>query len=67
MLIIGNQFNRDSLSRTIKKLESEIGKELSYAVLETEDFHYRMGIGDRLIRDILEFPHQVAYDRLGVK
>jgi putative transposon-encoded protein len=67
MLIIGNQFNRDSLSRTIKKLESEIGRELSYAVLETEDFHYRMGIGDRLVRDILEFPHQVAFDRLGVK
>jgi len=67
MLIIGNQFNRDSFSRTIKKIESEIGRELSYAVLETEDFHYRMGIGDRLVRDILEFPHQVAFDRLGVK
>jgi putative transposon-encoded protein len=67
MLIIGNQFNRDSFARTIKKLESEIGKELSYAVLETEDFRYRMGIGDRLVRDILEFPHQVAYDKLGVK
>lgn len=67
MLIIGNQFNRNALSKCMNKLEAEIGKELSYAVLETEDFKYRMGVGDRLIRDILEYPHQVAFDRIGLQ
>ncbi len=67
MLIIGNQFNKEALHRSMKKIESEIGKELSYAILETEDFQYRLGIGDRLVRDIMDYPHQVAYDRIGLK
>ncbi len=67
MLIIGNQFNKDALNKAVKKIEAEIGKELSYAILETEDFKYRLGVGDRLVRDILEYPHEVAYDRIGLK
>lgn len=67
MLIIGNQFNKDTLRNTMKKIESEIGRELSFAILETEDFKYRLSVGDRLVRDILEYPHQVAYDRIGLK
>ena len=66
MLIIGNNFNRVALTKCMKKIEAEIGKELSYAILETEDFKYRLGVGDRLVRDILEYPHQVAYDRIGI-
>jgi len=66
MLIIGNQFQKDALKTAMKKIESEIGKELSFAILETEDFKYRLGVGDRLVRDILEYPHQVAYDRIGI-
>jgi putative transposon-encoded protein len=66
MLIIGNQFNRNALTKCMKNLEAEIGKELSYAILETEDFKYRVSVGDRLVRDILEYPHQIAYDRLGL-
>jgi putative transposon-encoded protein len=67
MLIIGTQFNRNALTTCMKKIEAEIGKELSYAILETEDFKYRMSVGDRLVRDILEYPHQVAYDRIGLQ
>ncbi len=67
MLVIGNQFNRIAFAKCMKKIEAELGKELSYAILETEDFKYRMSVGDRLVRDILEFPHQVAYDRIGLQ
>lgn len=67
MLIIGNQFHKDAFRTTMKKIESEIGRELSYAILETEDFKYRLSVGDRLVRDILEYPHEVAYDRIGLK
>ena len=66
MLIIGNQFQKEALKTAMKKIESEIGKELSFAILDTEDFKYRMSVGDRLVRDILEYPHQVAYDRIGL-
>ncbi len=67
MLIIGNHFNKNALTKCMKKIETEIGKEISYAILETEDFKFRMSVGDRLVRDILEFPHQVAYDKIGLQ
>ena len=47
-------------------IEAEVGKEIKYAILETDDFKYRLGVGDRLIRDIMDYPHDVALDKLGM-
>jgi hypothetical protein len=67
MLIIGNSIQKDALHLVIKKMESEIGRELKYAVLDTDDFKYRLSVGDRLVRDILEYPHRIAFDRIGIQ
>lgn len=66
LLIVAQSVHKDLLKNTIKKIESEVGKEIRYAVLDQGDFSYRQSIGDRLIRDILDYPHVVAYDRLGM-
>ena len=66
MLIIGNQFNKTAFTKCMKNIEAEMGRELSYAILETEDFKYRLSVGDRLVRDVLDYPHQIAYDRIGL-
>ena len=65
MLIIADDVKDRSLKNLILTLESEIGKELRYAVLGSEDFKYRLGIHDRLVRDVLDFPHHVVVDKLG--
>jgi len=65
MLIIADDVKERSLKNLILTLESEIGKELRYAVLGSEDFKYRLGIHDRLVRDVLDFPHHVVVDKLG--
>jgi hypothetical protein len=66
LLIVAQSVQRDSLKSTIKKIEAEIGKEIRYVVLDQGDFTYRHNIGDRLVRDIFDYPHIIAYDRLGV-
>lgn len=66
ILIVAQTVKKDALKSTIRKIESEIGKEIRYVVLDQNDFSYRNSIGDRLVRDIFDFPHIVAYDRLGV-
>jgi predicted transcriptional regulator len=66
LLIVAQSVQKDVLKNTIKKIEAEVGKEIRYAVLDQGDFNYRQSIGDRLIRDILDYPHVVAYDRLGM-
>jgi hypothetical protein len=47
-------------------MEAEIGKELVFASFETADFHYRLGMYDKLIRDILDYPHQKLLDKLNI-
>lgn len=66
ILIVGDNIKDRSLKNTISTMESEIGKELRYTVFDTEDFKYRYSVCDRLIRDVLDYPHEVVVDRLGL-
>lgn len=66
LLIVGDELNMANLERAIALIEAEIGKELSYSAFDTEDFEYRVGVHDRLIRDILDSPHTVLIDRIGL-
>jgi hypothetical protein len=67
ILVIGDQIKKGILTGVMKNLESDMGRELRYAALETEDFKYRRNVGDRLIRDILDYPHEIVLDKMGVK
>jgi hypothetical protein len=66
MLIVGDRIKRPVLESAIRDMESELGKELSYAAFSTTDFRYRLAVYDKLIRDILDYPHQTVVDRLGI-
>ncbi len=66
LLIVGDEIKEGPLKNTMAVLESEIGKQLRYTVLTVQDFKYRLGVYDRLVRDILDYPHQVYLDRIGV-
>ncbi len=66
LLIVGDDLNITKIESIIKSIEAEIGKEIAYSAFETADFQYRMGIHDRLVRDILDYPHVTLLDRLGV-
>ncbi|MEI6057640.1 MAG: hypothetical protein WCQ60_01555 [bacterium] len=67
LLIVADEMSTVRLEKAIASLEAEIGKEISYSAFDTEDFEYRLGIHDRLIRDILDFQHTVLVDRLGIE
>lgn len=62
LLIVGNNMKRGAIDETIRKLEAEIGREMSYAVFDTKEFIYRLSMYDKLIRDILDFPHEVIIE-----
>ncbi len=66
LLIVGDGIKEGPLKTTITTLESEIGKQLRYTVLTVSDFKYRLGVYDKLVRDILDYPHQIFLDRIGV-
>jgi len=60
ILIVGDKMKRNKIEEGIKKIEAEIGTELVYAVFETKEFIYRLNMYDKLVRDILDYPHQVV-------
>ena len=67
ILIIGEKINETNLAAIVKQLEIEFGRELRYAVLTTEEFRYRYSVQDRLVRDVLDYPHETILDKLGMQ
>jgi len=57
LMIVGDRIKRNVLNQVIKSLESEIGKELNYVVFDTEEYMYRLSMYDKLVCDILDYPH----------
>jgi DNA-binding Lrp family transcriptional regulator len=66
MLIAGDRVREHVLREKIKSLEAELGRELRYALLGTADFLYRLNMNDKLIRDVMDYPHRIVYDRLDI-
>lgn len=66
LLIVGDSLRKQAIQNIMKTIESEVGKELRYSAFETSEFEYRLGMYDKLIRDILDYPHKKILDRIGI-
>jgi hypothetical protein len=66
LTVVGDDLERKKIERVIHKIEAEFGKEIKYAILDTEDFHFRMFSGDKFIRDIYDYPYEYALNKLGI-
>lgn len=66
MLIAGDRIREGALREKVRSLEAELGRELRYALLTTADFLYRLNMNDKLVRDIMDYPHRIVFDRLDI-
>ena len=66
LFVVGERLNERKLREQARKLESELGKELRYTALSTEQFLYRMGMNDHLVKDIFDYPHKIVHDKLNI-
>jgi hypothetical protein len=66
MLIVGDDIQKRKLHHFIKIVESEVGAEIHYAVMDTEEFQYRRSMFDRFIRIIFESKHEKLINKLGI-
>lgn len=64
LLLVGESIFKRKLGRFLVQLESELGRSIQYTVMDTEEFKYRLGMYDRFLRDILEYPHQKLINKL---
>lgn len=61
LLIVGD-VNRTKLAKLVDDLQKEEGHEIDYAVLDPDEFDYRLSVKDRFISNVLESKKTVAID-----
>lgn len=66
LLIVGDALDERTLAQAIHSLEAELGREIRYAFFATVDFRYRLGVYDRLLRDVFDYPHRLLIDKIGL-
>lgn len=65
IMVVGDEIDHRRFGDFIKNLEGEMGRELRYVILGAEEFKYRLGMFDRFVHDIMEYPHRKVINRLG--
>lgn len=66
LVLVGDNMNQSRLKKLLISLEAEVGKEIDYATMSTQDFLYRYDMFDRFLRDFLEGPHKKLINRLKI-
>lgn len=65
LLLVGDGIHQKQLDSLMKDLESEIGREVVYAYMSTEEFKYRKNMFDKFVLKALEGPKEVLWDSIG--
>ncbi|MEK7660326.1 MAG: hypothetical protein AAB343_03935 [Patescibacteria group bacterium] len=66
MLIVGENIKTKKLEGILQRFERELGKDLVYAVMPTQEFEYRFGMSDRFVDTLLSGPHETLIDQLNI-
>lgn len=66
LIVVGDNLDERSLASVIRTFEAELGREIRYASFVTADFRYRLGVYDRLLRDVFDYPHRLLVDKIGI-
>jgi len=67
VLLAMKKVSQTKVEKAIRTLEAEIGVEIRFAVMTNDDLLYRVGMYDKLTRDLFDYKHQVLVDKIGVR
>lgn len=67
VLVVGDKLKRPVVNSIMSEIESVVGKELKYSFFETSEFLYRLGVCDKLVRDVLDYPHRKVLNKIEVE
>jgi hypothetical protein len=67
LMIAMKKLNENKVEVAIRALEAELGIEIRYATFTTDDLRYRVGMYDKLTRDVFDYPYQIVIDKMGIR
>lgn len=57
LLIVGDEMSRAKIKHLLESLEAEVGKEINYSIMGSDEFKYRTDMLDKFIMEFLEGPY----------
>ncbi len=67
ILLVGESIKRPKAEKLFEALSAELGRDVSYSIMDVEEYQYRFKMYDKFIRDIIEMPHERVIDKLTEK
>jgi predicted transcriptional regulator len=64
MVLVANNVSRGKLKSVMSGLEAEIGKELSFVLMNSDEFKYRLDMLDRFLLDFIEGTHTELVNKI---
>ncbi|MFC1644912.1 hypothetical protein ACFL08_02710 [Patescibacteria group bacterium] len=64
LLLVADNISRIKLKKLIENLEAEVGKEIRYMVLNSEELSYRLDMLDRFLIEFFKSPHSVVINKI---
>ena len=64
MVLVVNNVSRSKLKNLMSNIEAEVGREISYVLMNNEEFKYRLDMLDRFLLDFLEGPHDEIVNKI---
>jgi hypothetical protein len=64
MLLVIDNASKLKLRHTLQALEAEVGKEVRYSLMTSEEMRYRMDMLDRFLIEFFEGPYESVIDKM---
>lgn len=58
LLVVGDELSKAKLKHLLENMEAEVGKEINYSVMASDEFKYRTDMLDKFIMEFLEGPYE---------
>ncbi|MFA5986930.1 MAG: hypothetical protein WC819_06310 [Parcubacteria group bacterium] len=64
ILIVCDDLNRPKLVKAIEAVEAEVGREVRYMAMTSDELNYRLDMMDRFLMDVLGSPHDLVINKV---
>lgn len=64
ILVVCDDMSRTKLAKAVEIIEAEIGKEVRYMAMTSDELNYRLDMMDRFLIDFLSSPHDIVVNKV---
>lgn len=64
LLIVGDNISKAKMNHLLEDLEAEMGREVNYSLMDSNEFKYRANMFDKFIMELLDSPHEVVVNKM---